>query len=205
MTLALSIYLRANVPNKVIACFAETGQTDKIVLYAKKVGYTPDYVSLLQHVMRTNPEKGAEFAAQLVNDDGGAMVDVERVVDIFMSQNMIQPATSFLLDALKENKPEQGHLQTRLLEMNLVHAPQVADAILGNEMFTHYDRPRVANLCEKAGLLQRVSKLYATSYVLLILTSSYQALEHYEDLADIKRVIVHTNMFQADVRVFFKF
>jgi hypothetical protein len=39
---------------------------------------------------------------------------------------MIQPATSFLLDALK-NKPEQGPLQTRLLEMNLVHAPQVAD------------------------------------------------------------------------------
>jgi clathrin heavy chain len=47
-----------------------------------------------------------------------------------MSQNMIQPATSFLLDALKENKPEQGPLQTRLLEMNIVHAPQVADAIL---------------------------------------------------------------------------
>jgi clathrin heavy chain len=70
---------------------------------------------------------------------------------------MIQPATSFLLDALKDNKPEQGPLQTRLLEMNLVHAPQVADAILGNEMFTHYDRPRIANLCEKAGLLQRVS------------------------------------------------
>ena len=74
-----------------------------------------------------------------------------------MSQNMIQPATSFLLDALKDNKSEQGHLQTRLLEMNLVHAPQVADAILGNEMFTHYDRPRIANLCEKAGLLSRVS------------------------------------------------
>src|ERR1700722_10371301 len=80
----------------------------------------------------------------------------DQVVDIFMSQNMIQPATSFLLDALKDNKPEQGPLQTRLLEMNLVHAPQVADAILGNEMFTHYDRPRIANLCEKAGLLQRV-------------------------------------------------
>lgn len=74
-----------------------------------------------------------------------------------MSQNMIQQATSFLLDALKENRPEQAHLQTRLLEMNLVNAPQVADAILGNEMFSHYDRPRIANLCEKAGLLQRVS------------------------------------------------
>jgi clathrin heavy chain len=156
MTLALSIYLRANVPNKVVACFAETGQTDKIVLYSKKVNYTPDYVGLLQHIMRSNPEKGAEFAAQLVGGEEGPLVDVERVVDIFMAQNMIQPATSFLLDALKDDKPEQSHLQTRLLEMNLMHAPQVADAILGNEMFHHYDRPRIANLCERAGLLQRV-------------------------------------------------
>ncbi len=156
MTLALSVYLRANVPNKVVACFAEAGQYDKILLYAKKVGYHPDYAALLHHAMRANPEKGAEFASQLANDEGGPLVDIERVVDIFMSQNLIQPATSFLLDALKDNKPEQGHLQTRLLEMNLLHAPQVADAILGNEMFSHYDRPRIANLCEKAGLLQRV-------------------------------------------------
>ena len=156
LTLALSVYSRANVLNKVILLCGD-GPDHKIVLYSKKVGYTPDYIGLLQHVMRTNPEKGAEFAARLVNDEGGPLVDVERVVDIFMSQNMIQPATSFLLDALKDNKPEQGHLQTRLLEMNLMHAPQVADAILGNEMFTHYDRPRIANLCEKAGLLQRVS------------------------------------------------
>ena len=120
LTLALSVYLRANVPNKVVTCFAETGQMDKIVLYSKKVGYQPDYDALLQHVMRTNPEKGAEFVAQLANDEGGPLVDIERVVDIFMPQNMIQPATSFLLDALKDNKPEQGHLQTGLLELNLV-------------------------------------------------------------------------------------
>lgn len=157
MTLALSVYLRANVPGKVVACFAETGQTDKILLYAKKVGYRPDYATILQHVMRSNPDKGAEFATQLVNDESGPLVDVERVVDIFMSQNLVPAATSFLLDALKENKPEQGHLQTRLLEMNLMNAPQVADAILGNEMFSYFDRPRIANLCEKANLLQRVS------------------------------------------------
>lgn len=80
MSLALSVYLRANVPNKVVACFAETGQTDKIVLYSKKVGYTPDYIGLLQHIMRTNPDKGAEFATQLVNDDSGPLVDIERVI-----------------------------------------------------------------------------------------------------------------------------
>jgi len=33
---------------------------------------------------------------------------------------------------------------------------QVADAILGNQMFTHYDRAHIAQLCENAGLLQRV-------------------------------------------------
>ena len=79
MTLALSVYLRANVPHKVIACFAETGQIEKIVLYSKKVGYSPDYTVLLQHVMRANPEKGAEFATQLVNDETGPLVDIERV------------------------------------------------------------------------------------------------------------------------------
>ncbi|CAK9779753.1 clathrin heavy chain [Cutaneotrichosporon oleaginosum] len=179
MQLALSVYLRANVPNKVVACFAELGQFDKIVLYSKKVGYTPDYVSLLQHLVRINPDKATEFATQLVNDEDASKVDLDRVVDIFMGQNMIQQATSFLLDALKDNKPEQGHLQTRLLEMNLVNAPQVADAILGNEMFTHYDRPRIANLAEKAGLMQR-------------------ALEHYEDINDIKRVVVHTNLFKPE-------
>lgn len=79
LTLALSVYLRANVPSKVIACFAETGQTEKIVLYCKKVGYTPDFVGLLQHIMRVNSEKGAEFAGQLINNESGPLVDVERV------------------------------------------------------------------------------------------------------------------------------
>jgi clathrin heavy chain len=95
-------------------------------------------------------------------------------VDIFQSQGMVQQATSFLLDVLSQNKPEQGHLQTRLLEMNLQSAPQVADAILSNEMFTHYDRQRVAQLCENAGLLTR-------------------ALEHYEDPVAIKRCIVKSD------------
>lgn len=157
MNLALSVYLRAKVPNKVVACFAELGQFDKIVIYSKKVDFTPDYPQLLQHLVRIQPEKAAEFATQLVNDENGPMIDLERVVDIFMGQNMIQQATSFLLDALKDNRPEQGPLQTRLLEMNLMNAPPVADAILGNDMFSHYDRPRIANLCEKAGLMQRVS------------------------------------------------
>lgn len=94
MTLALGVYLRANVPNKVIACFAETGQTEKIILYSKKVGYIPDYVTLLQHIMRINPEKGAEFATQLVNDETGPLVDIERVSVILCLSSILSPTES---------------------------------------------------------------------------------------------------------------
>ena len=134
--------------------------------------------------VRVNPEKGAEFATQLANEEGGPLVDVNRVVDIFMAQNMIQQATAFLLDALKENKPEQGDLQTRLLEMNLRNAPQVADAILGNNMFSSYDRGKVAQLCEQAGLIQR-------------------ALENSEDRAFMKRNIVKTDKLNPEWLVSF--
>ncbi|KAF9912226.1 hypothetical protein BX616_010375 [Lobosporangium transversale] len=178
-TLALSVYLRANVPNKVIACFAETKQYPKIILYAEKVGYTPDYPVLLQHIMRMDPENGTQFATLLATNKDGPLVDLEKIVDVFMSQSMVQQATAFLLEALKDNLPQHAHLQTRLLEMNLMQAPQVADAILGNEMFTHYDRASVASMCEKAGLYQR-------------------ALEHYTEISDIKRVLVHTHLLTPD-------
>lgn len=176
--LSLSVYLRANIPAKVIQSFAETGQFQKIVLYARKVSYSPDYIYLLRQVMCTKPEQVASFASLLVSD-GEALADVNQIVDVFMEHNMVQQCTSFLLDVLKNNKPTEGRLQTRLLEMNLMCAPQVADAILANVMFSHYDRAHIAQLCENAGLLQR-------------------ALEHYTDLYDIKRAIVHTHLLQTD-------
>ena len=54
---------------QVIQCFAETGQFQKIVLYAQKVGHTPDYIFLLRNIMRMNPEQGLQFAQMLVQDD----------------------------------------------------------------------------------------------------------------------------------------
>ena len=55
---------------------------------------------------------------------------VLQVVDVFMEMNMVQQCTSFLLDALKNNRPGEGTLQTRLLEMNLLTAPQVRTHIV---------------------------------------------------------------------------
>eukprot|EP00850_Spirogloea_muscicola_P020441 SM000216S06567 [mRNA] locus=s216:162875:173433:+ [translate_table: standard] len=95
-----------------------------------KVNYTPDYLWLLQQMLRSNPQR-----------------------------NLIREATSFLLDVLKPNLPEHALLQTKVLEINLVTFPNVADAILANGMFTHYDRPRIAQLCEKAGLYTRALQI----------------------------------------------
>ena len=57
---------------------------------------------------------------------------------------------------------------------------QVADAILANGTLTHYDRPRIGQLCEKAGLYMR-------------------ALQHYTDLVDIKRVLINTHAIDPQV------
>uniref|UniRef100_A0AAZ3QH33 Clathrin heavy chain n=1 Tax=Oncorhynchus tshawytscha TaxID=74940 RepID=A0AAZ3QH33_ONCTS len=143
-----------------------------------KVGYSPDWVFLLRNVMRVSPEQGLQFSQMLVADEE-PLANINQIVDVFMEGSLIQQCTSFLLDALKNNQPAEGHLQTRLLEMNLIHAPQVADAILGNQMFSHYDRAHIAQLCEKAGLQQR-------------------ALEHYTDLFDIKRAVVHTHLLNPE-------
>lgn len=64
--------------------------------------------------MRTNPDQGAAFAAMLVADEE-PLADINQIVDIFMEQNMVQQCTAFLLDALKNNRPTEGHLQTRLV------------------------------------------------------------------------------------------
>ncbi|EGW30423.1 uncharacterized protein SPAPADRAFT_143892 [Spathaspora passalidarum NRRL Y-27907] len=174
IALALAVYIRANVNIKVVSCLAELGQFDKILPYCQQVGYNPDFTNLIQNLVRVNPDKASEFATSLLNSPD-AQLNIETVADLFFSQNYIQQGTAFLLDALKNDSPAEGHLQTKVLEINLLHAPQVADAILGNAMFSHYDKPTIGKLCEKSGLFQR-------------------ALEHYDDLKDIKRVIVHTNV-----------
>jgi clathrin heavy chain len=167
-------HISKDLTNLFHSALAELGHFDMILQYCESVGYRPDYNVLLQHIVRVNPDKGTEFASSLAKHEGGALISIDRVVDIFQSQGMIQQATAFLLDVLSNNLPEEGHLQTKLLEMNLLNAPQVADAILGNEMFSHYDKTRVAQLCENAGLLTR-------------------ALEHTEEPSSIKRMIVQTD------------
>jgi clathrin heavy chain len=180
---ALSIYVRAQSHQKVINCFVEQGQYEQIVQYVKKVGYQADYSQLLRGMIQMNPDGAANFAKSLLDGpDGARLINLNDVVKVFMEQNRLQETTSILLDALKNNKPEEGQLQTQLLVMNLQQAPKVAEAILQMNMFTHYDRASVATLCEKAGLMQ-------------------YALEHYSDMGDLKRVLLHSHQMSPEFLV----
>ncbi len=100
---------------------------------------------------------------------------------------------------------------TQLLEINLVTNPQVADAILANETLHHYDRPRIAQLSEKAGLYMRALRHYTDLKVLRIGCAGAGGTAVHHDpaavhkraprsmltgllcLQDIKRVIVNTH------------
>nr|CAD1822052.1 unnamed protein product [Ananas comosus var. bracteatus] len=183
--LALKIYIKARATPKVVAAFAERREFDKILIYSKQVvGYTPDYLFLLQTILRSDPQGAVNFALMMSQMEGGCPVDYNTITDLFLQRNMIREATAFLLDVLKPNLPEHAFLQTKVLEINLVTYPNVADAILANGMFSHYDRPRIAQLCEKAGLYLR-------------------ALQHYTELPDIKRVIVNTHAIEPQALVEF--
>merc|ERR1719472_328456 len=130
-------------------------------------------MKVLELLSKSNPEAACAFAKQLLEPVPGVgpLMDINLVVEVFMSQNRLQEATSILLEALKGNEPGHAALQTKLLEMNLLQAPQVAEAIFQMNLFSHYDRRYIAGLCEKAGLAQR-------------------ALEHYNDARDVKRVMM---------------
>jgi len=55
--------------------------------------------------------------------------------------------------------------------------PNVADAILANGMFSHYDRPRIAQLCEKAGLYVRALQVMILHAFFSPLVLSFTSLE----------------------------
>ncbi|RWW78593.1 hypothetical protein BHE74_00013191 [Ensete ventricosum] len=64
-----------------LECSEELGDLVKV----SDVGYTPDYLFLLQTILRSDPQR-----------------------------NMIREATAFLLDVLKPNLPEHAFLQTKV-------------------------------------------------------------------------------------------
>jgi clathrin heavy chain len=177
--LALSVYFRSGeAHDKVMQALLQAGEFAKIVPYALKFGVSTNFVFILAQLAQANPKAAEDFAKQLVREPQALgrppLLEIPDIVQVFMGTQKLQECTAFLLDVLSEDKAEQGFLQTKVLELNLLGgAPQVAHAILGSNMFHHFDKAKIGALCERAQLYQR-------------------ALELYSEIKDIKRVLAQS-------------
>lgn len=142
--LALKIYQRANTHQKVVQYFIERGQYSEILTYVQRKKYKADFTFLLKSMLTMDPVNAVNFSKTLIQNQ---LMDPDQVIDLFTQQNKLREISGVLIDILKDNKPEYGHLQTRLFELNLMHSPQEATALF--EVFSQYDRQKVAHLCEK--------------------------------------------------------
>lgn len=196
VNLALAVFIRTKSHSKVIQCLIQMGQVAKVAPYAQKVGMQVNATELVQLASQHNPQAALELAnalqqagvgsggelvpAHMATDNRG--IDHGAMFDTFMNRGMLQEATSYCLDNLKADRPEDGELQTKVLEANLMNAPQVADVILQQDIWHHYDKQKVAMLCERAGLFQH-------------------ALENYCELTDVKRVMQNTHVINPEFLV----
>lgn len=196
INLALAVFIRIKSHQKVIQCLIQLGHVAKVPPYAQKVGMQVNATELVQMASKFSPQAALELAnalqqagvgsggqlvpAHMATDNRG--IDHGAMFDTFMNRGMLQEATSYCLDNLKADREEDGELQTKVLEANLMNAPQVADVILQQDLWHHYDKQKIAMLCERAGLFQH-------------------ALENYSDLADVKRVMQNTHVINPEFLV----
>jgi clathrin heavy chain len=173
----------ASAHEKIIQAFAANGQFDKIIPYCNQNNYKPDWLNIIKNLVNVNASAAANLCKVICNRaNGNIMVDINQVVDIFQSQKKIQELTSFMVEYLKGNLPEDAYLQTKILELNLYENTKAASVILESNVFTHYDKPKIAGICEKMGLYQ-------------------VCLENYSDINDIKRIIARANMINPEYLV----
>ena len=160
--LALQIYYKSGEAHeKVMNCLLKTQMFDRIIPYAQETSFTPNWQFVLHSVVSVDPAKALAMALSLYKNSAGPQVEIPVVVETFMSNHRLQETTTFLLDVLEGDRKEEGHWQTKVLELNLVNRQQtVADSILAMNMFHHFDKEHIARMCEQTGLFKRALELY---------------------------------------------
>ena len=89
----------------------ETNQLAKIMPYCQQTGHAPDFVKILRQIMPVNPQAAVGLARMVTNrDQGPPKAQIDQVVTVFLEFNKVQECTAFLLEALKHNRPDEGHL-----------------------------------------------------------------------------------------------
>lgn len=183
--LALEIYKRAKAGQKTIQCMMELGQMDELNKYQQEMmssGQSIDQMAILKGTIQTNPEAALSVAKNMFKQNPN--INVYQIAEMFQQFQRPKEMTAFLVDCMVQNKPEDGIWQTKVLEYNLMTAPQVAETILQMDKWNQYNRPKIASICEQKGLYQR-------------------ALENYSDLKDIKRCVLNTHAINPEWLVYY--
>lgn len=169
--LALTVFERCGNSNLKVQALIEAGQFEKAFALARESGAQPDWTNVIKNLVLTNPEAALGVAKQAAKQGANYYAFAE----IFLQANRIQELTGLLGEVMTQNKPEDAVWQTKVLELNLVAFPQVAEALFQMDIWKLYDRKKIAQLCEK----QRLPK---------------RAIENYTDFNDIRRVILNFNV-----------
>lgn len=185
--LAMAMYIKAEQHEKVLECMIQTNQTDKVALYAKKVGMKVTHRDLVDMAAKYNPRAALDIANNAANAlvlvdpkmQQQSIEETSKMIDMFLSKGMLNEATSHAMDTLRDGDQAEGPIQTKILKACLMNNPAVADGILSQDIWHQFDHFAIAMLCERAGLFQH-------------------ALEHFTDVSDVKRVITNTHVINPD-------
>lgn len=109
------------------------------MLYAKKVGYSPDYIFLLRQVLRINPDQGVQFAQMLVAEEE-PLADLNSVSEINTIKQVLR-AVMYFFSMLLDRRLFYGiksHSTVYVVFVGSVEKRStigrcIADASIGNE------------------------------------------------------------------------
>lgn len=181
--LSLKILFQSGSPNahaKIVEGLVNTKQYDKIFPYCQQYSYKPNYAEIIKNVINTSPEAALGLAKLVCSRESNTyLVDVNTIFEIFASKKRTNELSQFMVVYLKDNRSEDSLMQTKVIEMNLYENPQFAKALFDNNVFSYYDKKKIAQISEKLGLYQI-------------------CLENYTDIEDIRRVMMYSNMISPD-------
>lgn len=66
--------------------------------------------------------------------------NVHQVAEIFIQAGKFKEMSAFLVDCMKQNRPEDSLLQTKVLEWNIINEPNIVDAIFDLTKWNQYNR-----------------------------------------------------------------
>ena len=164
--LAERIYTQVN-SNKAVQLKIERGEIDSVIGMANP----EELLNQLKTMIRNDPQGALSFAKALTKSN---KISFNAAAEIFLNANALNELTSYSLDYMP-NTPDNSNWQTLIVELNLKSNPSVAETIFQTGKFTHFNKQRIAPLCEQKGLYLR-------------------ALENYQDVKDIKRILLNNAM-----------